>query len=167
MRGPVGLLMAAAFVALPASASAKDALGVFADWGAFRDTATAAPRCYAIAKAAPSRLRRDFDPYASIGTWPKAQIRGQVFFRMSRRIDGNRPVILTIGDRSFAMVGNDRGVWARGRAMDAAIVSAMRSARGMTIRATGRNGRPFSNSYALEGAATAMDAATVGCSRLR
>ena len=49
--------------------------------------------------------------------------------------------------------------------MDAAIVAAMRSAQSMTIRATDSRGRRFSNTYSLSGAATAMDAATLACSR--
>ncbi len=51
--------------------------------------------------------------------------------------------------------------------MDAAIVAAMRSAGGMTVTARARDGRGFSDSYSLAGAATAMDAATVGCAKLR
>jgi hypothetical protein len=51
--------------------------------------------------------------------------------------------------------------------MDAAIVAAMRSAPGMWISAHDAKGRSFGNGYQLDGAATAMDAATVGCARLR
>jgi hypothetical protein len=49
--------------------------------------------------------------------------------------------------------------------MDAAIVAAMRTAPKMTIRGTDTRGRRFANTYSLEGAATAMDAATLACAR--
>jgi hypothetical protein len=50
--------------------------------------------------------------------------------------------------------------------MDAAILAAMRSAPQMTVSARDSRGRRFSDRYILEGAATALDAATVGCARL-
>jgi hypothetical protein len=51
--------------------------------------------------------------------------------------------------------------------MDAAVVAAMRSAARMTVTARDTGGKVFSDSYSLDGAATAMDAATVGCARIR
>ncbi|MEP2547323.1 MAG: hypothetical protein ABJH34_04005, partial [Qipengyuania citrea] len=66
-------------LALTTPLSAKDSLGVFSDWGAFRDAAV--PRCYAIAMPAASRLQRDSEPFATIGTWPRRGLRGQGHFR--------------------------------------------------------------------------------------
>ena len=163
-RTPRLLALLAAALALPsAPAAAKDSLGIFDEWGAFRDPQ--APRCYAIAKPASSRLRRDFEPFASVGTWPRRNIRGQVHFRLSRKIDSNRPITLVINDRRFALTGSGADAWARDPAMDAAIIAAMRSGARMVVGASGTNGQRFSNSYDLGGAATAMDAATVGCAR--
>lgn len=153
-----------ATLALAAPAAAKDSLGIFGDWGAFRDPAT--PRCYAIAKAAPSRMQRDYEPYASVGTWPRRNIRGQVHFRLSRAINAERDITLIINDRRFALTGGGGDAWAQDKAMDAAIVAAIRSGAQMVINATDARGRRFSNTYDLTGAATAMDAATVGCARL-
>ena len=78
---------------LAAPALARDSLGMFETWGAFRDPANTpgGPRCYAIAKAEPSTLQRDYQPYASIGTWPRAALRGQVHFRLSRRLAPSSP----------------------------------------------------------------------------
>jgi hypothetical protein len=74
---------------------------------------------------------------------------------------------LTIGDRKFALTGAGGNAWAKDRTMDAAIVAAMRSASRMTVRAKDSRGRNFSNTYDLDGSATAMDAATVGCARIK
>ncbi|HQA18674.1 MAG TPA: hypothetical protein PK680_09855, partial [Novosphingobium sp.] len=57
--------------------------------------------------------------------------------------------------------------WAADKRGDAAIMAAMRSASEMTVNARDANGRGFSNTYDLRGAATAMDAAAVGCAQLR
>jgi hypothetical protein len=149
----------------PAAAAARDSLGMFGGWGAFRDPAV--PRCYAIAMAEPSALRREFQPYAAIGTWPRRGERGQVHLRLSRRLARDAAVTLTIGGQRFVLATAEADAWARDRRMDAAIVAAMRSAPAMWVSARDATGRPFGNSYRLEGAATAMDAATVGCARLR
>jgi hypothetical protein len=159
------------FVALVASPlAAKDSLGVFGQWGAFRDPQV--PRCYAIAAAEPevresARRARERAPFASVGTWPKRAVRGQLHFRVSRNLADSPRLTLAIGGQRFELTGGGGDVWAKDRTMDAAIVSAMRSAGSMSLSATDRAGRRFTDRYALEGAATAMDAATVGCARVR
>ena len=161
----LGTIMLGMATMVAAPAFSRDSLGVFSEWGAFRDAAV--PRCYAIAKAEPSRLQRDFDPYASIGTWPRRKIRNQIHLRLSRKTAANSAITLKVGGKSFALTGSGGNAWAKNRAMDAAIVAAMRSAGSMTVSARGTDGRGFSNTYQLAGAATAMDAATVGCARIR
>ncbi len=143
--------------------AAKDSLGVFSDWGAFRDAA--APRCYAIAAASAARGERELDPYATVGTWPRRNLRGQVHFRLSRLLAENSSISLRIGERRFALTGGGGDAWAQDRTMDAAIVAAMRSASRMTITASDRRGRRFSDGYSLAGAATAIDAATLACAQ--
>lgn len=156
-----------AFLALLAAAAspalAKDSLGIFDSWGAFRDAEPL--RCYAIAKAEPSRAARDYEPYAAIGTWPRRSVRGQVHFRLSRELHREGRIRLAINDRTFELAGGGGDAWAKDRTMDAAIVAAMRSGSRMSISATDRRGRRFTDRYDLSGAATAMDAATIGCAR--
>lgn len=157
------LVLFAALIAAPALA--RDSLGMFEAWAAFRDPANGAdgPRCYAIAKAQPSTMRRDYQPYATVATWPRQALRGQIHFRLSRRLAADPRLALTIGDLRFALTGGGGDAWAADRRMDAAIVAAMRSAREMTVGARGADGRGFSNTWVLAGAATAMDAAAIGC----
>ena len=157
------LLILTALVATPVAA--RDALGVFGQWAAFRDAAT--PRCYAIAMAAPSTLKRDFQPFATVAWWPRQQVRGQVHFRLSRQVKPGAPLSLSIAGQRNALVGGGAEAWAQDKRGDAAIMAAMRSAREMTVSARDVSGRGFTNSYGLEGAATAMDAAALGCAQLR
>ena len=70
-------LIAAAAASIPAPIFAKDSLGVFANWAAFRDANVM--RCYAIAKPEPSNLSREYEPFASVGSWPKRNIRTSIF----------------------------------------------------------------------------------------
>lgn len=160
----LAITLIAAATALPLAA--KQDLGVFGKWAAFRDPET--PRCYAIAKAnepvLESEKYRDYEPYASIGTWPKRGIRNQLHFRLSRQIRQNSRVTLIIGGKSYALRGGGGDAWTSGKKMDAAVLAAMRSATRMTLRGTDARGRLFTNRYDLQGAATAIDAAQVGCS---
>lgn len=158
---------AAACLLLPAGpAAARDSLGIFSGWGAFRDPAV--PRCYAIAMARPSTRARDYQPFASVGTWPRREIRNQVHFRLSRKMAAASPITLRIGrGQHFELAGGGGDAWAQDKRMDAAIVAAMRSAGSMSVTARDARGNSFTDSYDLGGAATAMDAATIGCARLR
>jgi hypothetical protein len=152
-------------LALSTAAQARDSLGMFSGWGAFRDPAV--PVCYAIAKAQPSTRSREYQPYVDVGTWPRRQVRGQVHFRLARTIAQGSRVTLWLNNQRFELVGGGGDAWAADRRMDAAIVAAMRSADSMTVWARDTRGNSYSSTYSLVGAATAMDAAAVGCARLR
>ena len=154
-------------LAVAAPLQAKQSLGVFGGWGAFRDALRTGggPRCYAIAMPAPSRLQRDHEPYATIATWPRRNIRGQVHLRLSRTIRANAAITLIVSGKRFALSGSGADAWAHNRGGDAAIVAAMRSAGSMTVSSIDTGGRRFSNTYTLDGASSAMDAATIACAR--
>jgi hypothetical protein len=154
------LPLAMLIVATPLAA--RDGLGVFDDWGAFRDPAV--PRCYAIAETGKGG---DGTGYVDVATWPRKGVRGQVHFRLSRPLSASPRLSLSLGGMRYALTGGGADAWARDKAMDAAIVAAMRSAESMSISATDRSGHRFTDRYSLDGVATAMDAATVGCARLR
>lgn len=152
-------------ILLAAPAIARDSLGMFSGWAAFRDPA--APRCYAIATAAPSTMQRDYQPYADVAWWPRQGVRGQVHFRLSRKLQPNAAISLSIGGQRIPLVGGGGDAWAADKRGDAAIMAAMRVAKDMTVSARDAGGRGFTNRYDLSGAATAMDAAAVGCADLR
>ncbi len=150
--------VAASLVLVAMPAEARTALGTFDGWAAFRDDVP--QRCYAIAqpvRSAGGRVR----PFASVANWPKVGIRSQLHIRLSREIPKGAQVSLLVDDRRFALVAGGVDAWAPDAANDAGIVNRLRSARGFTVEVRGA----FSESYALKGAATAIDAAALGCAR--
>lgn len=161
MRLPVTISFAAALIMLAAPVLARDSLGVFGNWGAFRDDD--GQRCFAIAMPQSRPDKSDFQPFASVGTWPDRGVRGQLHLRPSQRLAANARVTLTVGDKRFTLTGGGNNVWASNAAQDAAILSAMRAASVMSLRADDARGKSFVDRYRLNGAATAMDAATAGC----
>lgn len=140
-------------------AQAREPLGVYQSWGAFRDPSPR--RCFAIAQ--PVEKYREARPFASIATWPRDGVRNQLHIRLSRVRAPNARVTLSIGERRFELQAGDADAWAPDSRTDAAIVAAMRSGRSMSVETVGANGAPFADSYALKGAATAIDAAALGC----
>lgn len=140
-------------------AAARDALGVFDDWGAFRDPASnSAPlRCYAIAEPQSGATNAR---YITIATWPSARIRGQVHVRLAAPVAARSIVTLAVGSQRFVLTARGTSAWASDARMDAAIVAAIRSSQTMTIRVGAA-----SASWRLRGAATAIDAAALGCAR--
>ena len=152
-----------ALLAVAAPLAAKDSLGVFDNWGAFRDPSV--PRCYAIAAA--EKGSGTFAAYADVGTWPLQGVRGQVHFRFSRQLAKVPHLSLFLAGQRYELTGGGADGWAQDKRMDAAIVAAMRSTDSMTVGATDEVGRRFSDRYSLKGAPTAMDAATVGCAKVR
>lgn len=160
-----GFAVFGVMVLLAVPAMARDSLGVFDSWGAFRDPRV--PRCYAIAAAEPSDRQRRFEPFASVGTWPNRGVRNQLHLRLSREVRDGGVIRLRVGRDSFELVGGGGDAWARHKRMDAAVIAAMRSANSMRVVATDKSGTRFSDRYDLSGAATAIDAATVGCARTR
>lgn len=147
------------------AAEARDSLGTFESWAAFRDPGT--PRCYAIAAPARTGASGRWRPFAAIGYWPRAGVRGQVHIRLSREIATRSQIIASVGESRFTLVGGGADAWAADRRADAAIVAAIRSGTSMSISARARTGAGFADTYRLRGAATAIDAAALGCGRAR
>ena len=160
--GVMALGALGAIGALAAPLAAKDSLGVYARWASFRDAQT--PRCYAI--SAP-QTEEATSGYASVGTWPAHKVTGQVHFKLSQVPAQNATVRLSVGRERFDLSVQGRDAWAKDKAMDAAVIAAMRAAQMMSVRSRDASGKVFTDRYPLEGAATAMDAALLGCAKLR
>lgn len=161
-----GALMAGMLLMAPSLAQARDVLGVFQRWGAFRDPQQG--RCFAIAQPLAGGWEASpWRPFAAIGYWPRQGLRGQVNLRLSHQLAPGTKAILTIGEQRFPLRGGGADMWAVDRRADAAIVAALRSGRTMTVSGTAKAGGGFTDRYDLRGAATAIDAAALGCARVR
>lgn len=151
-------------LALPGGAFARDSLGVFERWGAFRDAEV--PRCYAITEPL-RRAETAWRPFLAVASWPARGLRGQVHVRLSRPRAPGSGVTLSVGDRRFALIAGSADAWAADKRADAAIVAAIRSGSSLSVESRDAQGRAFADAYSLRGGATAIDAAALGCARLR
>ena len=153
------VILCTALIAAPLIA--KDRLGVYQSWAAFKDVET--PRCYAI--SAPEEVIGGSTQraYLSVGFWPKKRVTHQIYVRLSRERSSNSGVTLSAGGRRFRMAASPNGGWAVDRKMDLAIIAAIRSSSALSVESIGRDGRTIVDAYALKGAPSAIDAAALGC----
>ena len=158
---PCRLVILACATILPTVASARDAIAVFEDWGAFRDAGPT--RCFAIAEPPPGTTAQGRGAYATVASWPDRRIRAQLSVRLSRGHLPDAPVTLTIGDSAFRIIADARTAWAHDRLQDAQIVAAMRSGSSMSVSTVSPLRRAYADVYRLRGAASAIDAAMLAC----
>jgi hypothetical protein len=151
-------VIALSLAMLAAPLLAKDRLGAYQSWAAFRDAEV--PRCYAI--GAPDEAIGS-GGYLSVNFWPKRGLSHQVYVRLSLTRGSNAGVTVTVGGRKFQLAADGNGAYAKDRKMDLAIIAAMRSSQSLSVQSTGKNGGNIIEAYALRGAASAIDAAALGC----
>ncbi len=147
-------------VLLGGAAQARDALGIFDGWGAFKDENPY--RCFAIAEPVEEN-KGAWRPFASVGHWPDRNVRSQLHIRLSQERRPSADVMLTVGDRRWRLVAGQYDAWAPSPRHDAFIIAKIRSARSMSVSSVAKDGRAFADTYRLKGAATAIDAAALGC----
>lgn len=149
-------------VPMASPAAARTSLGSFESWAAFRDDKP--PRCFAIAEPVHTSGGK-WRPFATVSTWPGNGVRGQVQLRLGRALRAGAPVTLIVGEKKFALTAGGADAWAPDARGDAAIVAALRSAKSMSVASVAATGGGFVETYLLKGAATAIDAAALGCAR--
>lgn len=149
------ILLAGAALAAPAAAQRTEPLGMFGHWGAFRG----GDRCWAVA-----------EPVAGGGAGTRAAVGhragrtgGQLHVRLPRDRREGSAVLLRIDGRAFQLVGGRRDLWAADPAADAEIMAAMRMGVAMTVETRAEGGARIRQAYRLAGAASALDAAALGC----
>ena len=150
-----GFIFLSLALAVPVAAQ-QSALGIFSSWGAFRD----ARRCYAISEP---ENRDGKGGFASVSWWPGRSVRGQLHIRLDRPKRPGSAVLMRIDARTFQLVGGGTDAWAPNAAADREIVAAMRTGITMVVETRSVGGALIRGAYALRGAASALDAAAVGC----
>ena len=154
-------LFAIGLLALLAGAGplhARTTIAAYGSWAAFRD---AGPLCYAIAQPAEAPPAGGGASVA-VAWWPGRGIARQLHVRLSRAARPASRVTLSIGDSNFALVARGADAWAADARADAGIAAAMHSGSSMSVSAVGAGGG-FADVYLLRGAASAIDAAQLGC----
>lgn len=164
-RGFHFLVAIMAATAIADTACARDALGVYGAWGTFRDARP--QRCFAISE--PDRsiapAVREWRSFFAVSDWPMRKLKGQVHLRLSKPRKPGTPLRLTVGTARFELVSAGSEAWAPDTGTDDAIVAALRTSRRATVTGVARDGTAIRDGYRAEGAATAIDAARLACTK--
>ncbi len=159
-----GVLSLAASMVLIVPAAARDSLGVYDNWGAFRDAAPL--KCYAIAEPEGGSGPK-WRAFASVSWWPVEAVRGQLHIRLSRQIREGADVMLVAGGRKWRLKAGSYDAWAPSARHDAFILAKLRSAPSFSVSSVAATGGGFADTYVLKGAASAFDAAALGCAKVQ
>ena len=130
---------------------------IFADgaWAAFDRRQS----CVAISRS--NRIVADRSQQANAGfTFDRGgPRRGQFAARLSHPLRPDSSVILTIGTSPFLLIANGSFAFSRGPAQEAAIMAAARTGASMRVEARAPGFGRFVDSFSLDGAPGAIDAA--------
>lgn len=145
------------------SAQAKENLVVSARWAAFSE---AKPhRCYAVtmARSVAFKQQDGVQPALGVVVWPERNIKMQLYIKLSSQRQPGTPLRLHINGGRFDLVSAGYNAWAADAASDQAFVDALRMGGVVAVVGTGRDGKAIRDVYSANGAATAIDAARLGC----
>ena len=148
-------------LALVASAAAASGTIIYAggSWAAI-DRGGA---CEALARSARIAPRGKLQAIAGFTVTPDRRRWGEFHARLRRMPRAGAAVMLRVGDQPFLLVSRANQAWSDGPLQERAIIAALRNADGMTVESRDGAGRRFVDPYALDGAATAIDAAAAAC----
>ncbi len=161
MRGTAPIFILSLALIGGQAAHARETLGIYHSWGAFRDEAP--PRCFAIARPTSAMPGREWKPFVSVGFYPAQKTYGQLHVRLRFNLRPGSRITATIDQRRFALTGRGSDAWAVSASQDLAIIQSMRSGRSISVEAVSSTGQGFADSYRLRGAASAIDAAAINC----
>jgi len=149
-------------IALSAPAAAQQqSVGIYGLWGAYSNSG----RCWAVAEPRREPRAGEARAFAAVSTRPGG--RPQPYFRLSRAKREGSAVLLKIDGETFQLRGGGAHAWPMDPSADAAVVAAMRRGIEMNVETRAASGALVRDTYALRGAATAVDAAAIACARRR
>lgn len=161
----------AAFAASLTTAQAqvkREHMGDFRDWSTFMDTYSDGSKvCYMTSIPKQSRLSEGNaqrgEPYVMVAHWPARRERGVVSVAGGTSYRSGADIVLTVGDRSFELYGDEDVAWTYGLEEDARIVSSMKAGVTMTVKAVAARGYSITDSYSLRGFTAAFNRISSNC----
>ena len=157
MRKVLSLLIC---VALASSAASRGTV-IYAGgaWAAIDRGGT----CEALSRSVRIAAKGKVQASAGFTFWADRRRWGEFHALLRRMPRPGAAVMLRVGDQPFLLVSRANMAWSSGPLQEQAIIAALRGASGMSVESRDAAGRSFTDSYSLDGAATAIDAAAAAC----
>jgi hypothetical protein len=167
--------LSAAFALVAAGALAQGAakptlVGTFKKWTIWTYTGSYAGKgtgkvCYIYAepdKMDPPKLDHGRVSF-SITSSPAEGIKTEANFVVGYPMKEQSSVTVTVGDKSFTMFTQGDSAWLVNKEEEPALLTAMKSGSGMTVKAVSRRGNETTYNYSLDGVTAAADKLTSEC----
>ena len=119
--------------------------------------------CEALTRSQKIAPRDKVQAEAGLSFTPDHKRWGEFHVHLSRVPRGDATVMLKVGDQTFLLAVRGDWAWSRGPAQAQAIIAAIRQGTTMSVSTRDGAGVRFSDSYLLDGAPTAIDAAAARC----
>lgn len=137
-------------------ATARETIGVFGDWGAFKQRDT----CYTTAAPAQSTGARKGAAYLTVSIWPGQASAPQVMIAAGTAVT---TVTLRVAEQGFHPVVRGDAAWMPDSHGDQLLIAALAAANSLSIEYSSRRGRIFTDRYSLNGFNAAWKAAIAAC----
>ncbi|MFO1032569.1 MAG: invasion associated locus B family protein [Hyphomicrobiales bacterium] len=158
------LLLSLSLLAGPALADDPEKIGSFKDWEAYSYKADDSKVCFAFATPKKSEASRKADRGEIrfiVTNYPGRKVKGQISTVLGFTAKDGSGAALSIDDKAFTLYPKGDTAWAG--TDDAEIISAMKSGKGMVLKATSKKGTETTDTYSLAGISAALDAIDKAC----
>lgn len=162
------MLVCASAVAAPAQTGAATAIGSFKQWTAYKSTEADGKMCFVAAqptdsKYAPSKPKGRDQAYFMVTIIPAKKIKNEASTIIGYAFKDGSKVTVDIEGKKFTMFTDKDNAWIENQAQEASLISAMKGAKTMTIEGTSKRGTTTTDTYALTGLGSALDAIAKEC----
>lgn len=135
--------------------------GIFFGWGVFTEARPL--KCFAMARPNRPGTGTDATPHLSVSFGSGRP--GEVYARLRAAPRLGSSVLLGIAGRTFPLAARGEDAWLADRRADQVVIALMRTGASMSIESRTAAGARIRDTYALKGAASAIDAAAMACAR--
>lgn len=153
------LFLAAILLSAPAAGGNATLIVASGAWAAVDRGSS----CEAVARSARIAANGKVQSLAAFTFTPDHRRWGEFHVTLRRLPRPGASVMLTIGARPFLLVGRGGDAWSSGPMQEQAIIAAIRDSSTMRVEARDSSGGRFADSFLVNGAATAIDAAAARC----
>jgi len=148
------------FISAAAAASARPAVLYAGPAWAAIDRGSS---CEALSRSVRIAAKGKVQAIAGFSFTPDHRRWGEFHTRLRRMPRPGAAVMLHIDNQPFMLVSRGNQAWSDGPLQEQAIIAALREASAMSVESRDGSGQRFVDPYALDGAATAIDAAAAAC----
>jgi hypothetical protein len=153
------LAMGAMAATVTAPVLAKESLGIFGDWGAFRDK-RGGTVCYVVSAPSASTGKGRRSGQLVVSRWPGRVTSAQVMIGAGSDIQN---ASLRVNGQSFKLVARGEFAWLADAEGDALAVAALSGGRQASVDGKTTRGNRFNDSYTLSGLGEALATAQKAC----